>query len=187
MAIFKCNYENFGEGEKVIDLLDIEEFRDLRELINSDDSLKEHIIDVLCKQGVVNGEDVFSWYNGDMEILRICSENKSKEEFIRDNYHITTLEDLKNSLVEPGTIYLFRDYRYSASPLLATFEGFNSVTEVKHYCVDNNLNFSEYQGSQCSLHELNNCYFKIGNDKFDLDELEAIRVAENAKHYTKGE
>ena len=183
--IFKVFYESFGEGEMVINIDDIECFKNVQELINDNSALEEYVFEKLENDGKITKEDVFNWFNHDDEYLTFVAEADSEDEFLKVNYNLTTFEELKNRIVEDNTVYLFRYYQYSKNVLLATFVGFDSITDIKNFCIENNLNYSEFKGSQFSLYEFNNCVFYDKDDDFNIETLEGILFAENYDAFEK--
>jgi len=166
--IFKTGFKSFGECEMVIESKeDVEVYATLTDLIDSNESLKEYILDLIDENEeefeIINEdvflefeEAIFDYFNSDNDVLTCCSRAESLEEFLTS---FTTLDELKNIWIEDDSVYAFRSYQYSDNVLIARFDGFESVKDVKKYCIDNDINLSEFQGSSTSLYDFNNCYF----------------------------
>jgi hypothetical protein len=64
-------------------------------------------------------------------------------------------------------IYCFRNYQHSDNVLLAKFEGFENVGEMKSFCYNNSIDYGEF-GNWI------NTYFMTYNDEWNEEELKAL-------------
>jgi len=86
--IFKAYYrENLEcEGEKII-IGEVMQYDNLTEfLICGDESLTEHLIDLLDDGKIVSKFTLFDYYNNDDEIPTICGEAEDLEIFLKNNF-----------------------------------------------------------------------------------------------------
>ena len=173
--IYKIGFEFFGEGEMVVDSSDCFEYENVKDLVKSDSGLEDYIFEKLNNNIAINKDDILNWYNSDEDVLTCCKEADSEVEFLKN---FTTMDELKSCWISENTIYIFRNYQHSKNVLLAKFVGFSSVDAVKCFCIEKEINYSEFQGGQFNIYEFNNCYFKRDIDEFRLEEIEAIKNAE---------
>lgn len=191
MKIFRTKFEIFGEGSYVIESdSDIRSYNSLLELVNDDQVLKDYVLETLdiedenelTEEQLNNIEDdIFNYINSDEDILQKIRYAESIEDF-KTQLGLRTINDIQKIWVEKDVIYAFRNYQYSDNILLAILEGFKSIDEVKEYCIENDINLSEFQ---CAVDEFINTYFLSSNDNFDLEDLNAIYNTGNVKTYTK--